>query len=193
MTKIAIKNMVCRHCMEAVLKVSRELELDATAVKLGELQVTQKEEDIDFETLRIELQKNGFDLLVDRELQIVEQIKTAVIELIHHSDSLLEVKNSVFLAEKLGLSYTYLSKLFSSHVELTIEKYIILQKIERVKELLSYNEKNLSEIAFDLGYSSVQHLSNQFKAVTGMPVSAYKKLETKPRLPLNELQDKAVS
>jgi len=178
--------------MEAVLKVSRELELEATAVKLGELQVTQKEEDIDFDALRTELQKNGFDLLVDRELQIVEQIKTAVIELIHYAVTMPEVKNSVFLAEKLNLSYAYLSKLFSSHMELTIEKYIILQKIEKVKELLSYNEKSLSEIAYDLGYSSVQHLSNQFKGVTGMPVSQYKKLEVKPRHPLNEVaNDKA--
>jgi AraC family transcriptional regulator len=190
MTKIAIKNMVCRHCMEAVLKVSREMQLDATAVRLGELQVTQQENDIDFEKLKTALQRKGFELLVDRELQIVEQIKTAVIGLIHYAGSMPEVKNSVFLAGKLGFSYTYLSKLFSSHMELTIEKYIILQKIERVKEQLSYNEKTLSEIAYDLGYSSVQHLSNQFKAITGMPVSEYKKLEVKPRHPLNEVQNK---
>jgi len=189
MTKIGIKNMVCRHCIEAALGVFRELDLEVTAIKLGEATVSNESETIDFQKLREKLGRKGFELIEDREHQVVERIKTTVIRMIHHEGGVPEVKNSVWLSEKLGLSYAYLSKLFSKQEGLTIEKFIILQKIERVKELLSYGEKSLSDIAFDLGYSSVQHLSSQFKSVTGMPVTAYKKLDVKPRTALNEVQD----
>jgi len=118
---------------------------------------------------------------------LVEQIKTTVIEMIHYAENLPEVKNSIFISEKLGVSYAYLSKLFTKNEELTIEKFIILQKIERVKELLSYEELSLSEISYNLGYSSVQHLSNQFRSVTGMSVTEFKKLDEKKRKPLNEV------
>ncbi|MCB0521947.1 MAG: helix-turn-helix transcriptional regulator [Lewinellaceae bacterium] len=188
MTKIPIKNMVCRHCMEAVLGVFRDLELEVSAIRLGEATVVALPSEINFPQLKTALFRQGFELLEDRELQIVEQIKTAVISLIHHSGAMPEVKNSVFLSERLGLSYAYLSKLFSGQEGLTIERYIILQKIEKVKELLSYGEKSLSEIAYDLGYSSVQHLSSQFRSVTGMSVTQYKQLEIKPRRALNEVK-----
>ncbi len=188
MTKISIKNMVCRHCIEAALGVFRDLNLEVTAIQLGEATVKNPSEEIDFQQLEKMLKRKGFDLIEDREAQVVEQIKTAVIQLIHYAGAMPEVKNSVFLSEKLSLSYAYLSKLFSKQEGITIEKYIILQKIERVKELISYGEKILSDIAFDLGYSSVQHLSSQFKSVTGMSVTDFKKLEVKPRTALNELE-----
>ena len=188
MTKISIKNMVCRHCIEAALGVFRDLDLEVTAIKLGEATVKNTSEEIDFQQLGERLKRKGFDLIEDRETQVVEQVKTAIIQLIHYAGAAPEVKNSVFLSEKLGLSYAYLSKLFSRHEGITIEKFIILQKIERVKELVSYDEKNLSDIACDLGYSSVQHLSSQFKSVTGMSVTDYKKLEVKPRRALNEVE-----
>ena len=179
--------MVCQHCIEAILKVFREQDLEVSSVKLGEVVIEGKEADVDLVVLKKQLIQNGFTLLEDKEVQIIEQIKTTVIQLVHYDESLPTVKNSVFLSEKLGYAYPYLSKLFSRHEGLTIEKYIILQKIERVKELLSYGEKTLVQIAFDLGYSSIQHLSNQFKSVTGMSVSAYKKLENKERKFLNEI------
>lgn len=185
--RLQIKNMVCRHCMEAVLDVFRQLDLEVNSVRLGEVDVKAAEEDINWEQLKILLQRNGFELLEDRELQLIEKIKTIIIQMIHHEAQMPGVKNSVYLSEKLNLSYAYLSKLFSKHEQLTIEKYIILQKIERVKELLSYQELTLSEIAYNLNYSSVQHLSNQFKSVTGMSVSAFKNLEKKDRKALNEV------
>jgi AraC-like DNA-binding protein len=188
MTKLPIKNMVCRHCMEAVLGVFREMDLEISAIRLGEATVVADASAIDFPTLRERLENRGFALIEDREIQIVEQIKTAVISLIHHAGAMPEVKNSVYLSEKIGISYAYLSKLFSSHEGVTIERYIILQKIEKAKELLSYGEKSLSEIAYDMGYSSVQHLSSQFKSVTGMSVTEYKQLEIKPRTALNEVE-----
>ena len=186
-TTIRIKNMVCRHCMEAVLNVFKKMQIEVLEVRLGEAIVLASEEEIDYPQLERLLKENGFELLQDREMQLVEQVKNSVIQMIHHADRLPEVKNSVFLSEKLGVSYTYLSKLFSKHEHLTIEKYIILQKIERVKELLSYQELTLSEIAFQLGYSSVQHLSNQFKSVTGMSVSEFKALKTFERTPLDRV------
>ncbi|MCP3933463.1 MAG: helix-turn-helix transcriptional regulator [Bacteroidetes bacterium] len=186
-TKIFIKNMVCRHCMESVLGVFKRMNLEVVEIKLGEALVQVEQEAIDYPLLQKELNQQGFELLQDRELQLVEKIKTAIIYMVHHADELPDVKNSVFLSEKTGVSYAYLSKLFSKHTHLTIEKYIILQKIERAKELLSYGELNVSEIAYDLGYRSVQHLSNQFKSVTGMSVSQFKKLEEKERKPLSEL------
>lgn len=179
--------MVCRHCMEAVLGVFKELDLEVTEIKLGQATVKASQEAIDYERLRLGLEKNGFELLEDREQQLVEQIKTTVIEMIHYAENLPEVKNSIFISEKLGVSYAYLSKLFTKNEELTIEKFIILQKIERVKELLSYEELSLSEISYNLGYSSVQHLSNQFRSVTGMSVTEFKKLDEKKRKPLNEV------
>ena len=185
--KLHIKRMVCQHCIEAVLKVFRAQGLEVQSIKLGEVIIDNDETEINKEKLKAELERNGFELVENKEVQIVEQIKTTVIQMIHYSDEIPEVKNSVYLSEKIGHSYPYLSKLFSQHEGLTIEKYIILQKIERVKELLSYEEKQLSEIAFDLGYSSVQHLSNQFKSVTGMSVTAFKKLEDKGRKALNEV------
>jgi AraC-like DNA-binding protein len=186
-TKISIKNMVCRHCIEAALGVFRELDLEVVAIRLGAAEIKADPGLVDFDRLRKKLKERGFELIEEKDRQLVEQLKTAVIELIHYAAGMPEVKNSVFLAEKLGMSYPHLSKLFSHYEELTVEKYIILQKIERVKELLSYDEKSLSEIAFDLGYSSVQHLSNQFKSVTGMSVTDFKKLEVKPRKALSEI------
>lgn len=188
MTSIFLKNMVCRHCIEAALDVFRELDLEVTGIKLGEATLAHPTDEIDFALLNKKLSGKGFEIIEDKEKRTVEQVKTAIIQFIHQMDTPPEVKNSVYLSEKLGHSYAWLSKLFSRHEGITIEKYIILQKIERVKELVSYDEKSLSEIAFDLGYSSVQHLSSQFRSVTGMPVTAYKKLDVKPRRALNEVR-----
>lgn len=180
--------MVCRHCMEALLSVCKTLDLEVKSVELGEVVVFAEAEQIDYPRLRKLLQENGFELLEDKDQQIVEAVKTAVIAMIRESEGMPEVKNSVYLEEKLGVPYNQLSRVFSKLEHLTIERYIILQKIERVKELLSYDEFSGSEIAYQLGYSSLQHLSNQFKSVTGMSVSAFKKLKDKGRKAINEIK-----
>lgn len=186
-TKLKIKNMVCRHCIEAVLALFKGLDIEINAIRLGEIELMSPLEKIDLPKLKLLLKQNGFELLEDKESQLVEAIKTTIIKMIYHETPLPNVKNSVYLSEKLQQPYVYLSRIFSKSEHLTIEKYIILQKIERVKELLSYEESTLSEIAFSLGYKSVQHLSNQFKSITGMSVRIFKAMEQKERWPINEL------
>lgn len=179
--------MVCRHCIEAVLAVFKKLDIEVNAIRLGEIEVLGHPQEMDLPELKLLLTQNGFELLEDKESQLVEAIKTTIIKMVYHESPLPNVKNSVYLSEKLQQPYVYLSRVFSKSEHLTIEKYIILQKIERVKELLSYEESTLSEIAFSLGYKSVQHLSNQFKSITGMSVSAFKAMDQKERWPINDL------
>jgi AraC-like DNA-binding protein len=135
-----------------------------------------------------DLNKVGFELIMDPKQIIIEQIKTAVIDYIRY-DTLgnKKVNFSDFLSEKLGKSYSYLSEIFSKAEGKTIERYLILQKIERVKELISYNEMNFSEIAYELNYSSVAHLSRQFKQITGMTLSQYRELAIKERKSLDKI------
>ncbi len=134
------------------------------------------------------LKKNGFELVVSREKKIVNKIKNTVVELIHHLNNMDSiVRKSDYLVEMLGMSYQQLSKIFSKHESITLERYIILNKIERIKELLMYDEFTLSEIAFMMDYSSVQYLSNQFKKETGYSVSEYKKFELNLKIPLEDL------
>ncbi len=134
------------------------------------------------------LQKYGFDIILGREKILVENIKSAVIELIHQLNNVDSIiRKSDYLVEKLGMSYQYLSKVFSATEVITLEKYIILQKIERIKELVHQDEYTLSEIAYMMDYSSVQYLSNQFRKITGLSVSDFKKNETPLKKPLDKL------
>lgn len=185
--KLFIKNMVCRHCIEAVLQVFKELDLEIDAIRLGEVVLSSGVEVANLPALKLKLEQAGFELLEAKDKQIVAQIKTVVLRMIHYDENPTALKNSAYLAQALGYTYAYLSRLFSREEGITIEKYIILQKIEHAKELLSYGELNLSEIAYELSYKSVQHLSNQFKSITGMSVSQFKQLEDKARKPLNEI------
>jgi AraC family transcriptional regulator len=178
--------MVCPRCISAVTEVLRQQGVEVDEVTLGEARIRPPQPDLD--RLDQALHQIGFELLYDKEQQVVEQVKALLIEYVDALKNEHQPLNtSVFLAEKTGLSYPYLSKLFSRYENLTIEKYLIRLKIERVKELLSYNELTLSEIAWELKYSSVQHLSNQFKKVTGVSVSEYKSSPEVTRTPLNEL------
>ena len=186
-TKLYIKNMVCRHCIEAVLGVFKALNIEIYSIQLGEAELNMAEEQIDFALLKERLEQEGFELLEDKEKQIVEKIKRVILAMIHRDGNQEALKNSIYIAQELGYAYAYLSKLFSRQEQLTIEKYIILQKIERVKELLSYGELSLSEIAYQLAYKSVQHLSNQFKSITGMSVSKFKKMDDKGRKAISEV------
>lgn len=174
-----IKNMVCPSCITVISNELNNLGVEFEIEKLGEVTVFNPNS-VEKEAIRQALEKHGFELIQDKETLIVEQIKLAVNDLIQLDKSATtNLRNSDYIAQKVGKSYYSLSKLFSKHEHITIEKYIIHQKIEKVKELLSYDEMNLSEIASQLGYSSVHHLSSQFKSVTGISVNAYKEARDK--------------
>jgi YesN/AraC family two-component response regulator len=156
-------------------------------IGLGEATVSLDDEQADLDAISKLLEAEGLELLMDKDKQLIEQIKSAVIDLVHHSTFNAMVRNSDYLVEKFNLSYQYISSIFSKEANITLEKYIILQKIEKAKELIQYDELTLSEIAYMMGYSSVQYLSTQFKNVTGVSVSEYKKDPSKYRKPLTEL------
>jgi AraC family transcriptional regulator len=181
-----IKNMVCPRCISAVTEVLTQQGAFVEQVDLGEATIRVPHPSL--EQVDAALQKIGFALIHDKEKQVVEQVKAILIDYLQHLKTEYQpITTSAFLSEKTGLNYQFLSKLFSKYEHLTIEKYFIRLKIERVKELLSYHELTLSEIAWELKYSSVQHLSNQFKKVTGISVSDYKSSPEATRIPLNEL------
>lgn len=175
---LTIRNMVCDRCIRVVREELGKLGLDVRSVVLGEAVIAPGQHQLDLERIRSVLRSAGFDIVDDRKAKIVEKIKTAVIRLIHHNEKTkqIEINFSEYLAEEVNADYHHISSLFSSIEGITIEKYVILQKIERVKELLKYGELTLSEIAYQMEYSSVAHLSSQFKKVTGMTPTAFKKM-----------------
>ena len=176
--KIHIKNMVCDRCIMAVENLLDNSSLKYRSVKLGEVELAQTTlAPEDRQILEKNLEKIGFALIDDKKSKIIESIKTKIIALVHGMDGQTVQKLSIVLADELDYDYNYLSNLFSSIEGITIEHYYIQQRIERVKELLVYNELTLSEIAVKLGYSSVAYLSSQFKKVTGLTPSQFKKLQ----------------
>ncbi|HVX28282.1 MAG TPA: helix-turn-helix transcriptional regulator [Parafilimonas sp.] len=170
-----IKNMVCHRCKLAVENELKALDLHPLKIELGEVLI---QEDAltgnQHQVLSNNLKQLGFELLDDKRKKIIEQIKTLIIQSIHYNNKQPEKNYSAFIAENLHHDYSYLSKLFSETEGITIEQFIINQKIEKVKELLVYDEKSLSEIAFETGYSSLAHLSSQFKKVTGLTPTQFK-------------------
>lgn len=187
--KLIIKNMSCHCCIKLVARMLEEKGIKVHDIQLGEARVSFDDTEISREDINELLENEGFELVIDREKQIIEQIKSAVIDLVHHSTFNAMVRNSDFLIEKFNLSYQYISSIFSKHENLTLEKFIILQKIEKVKELIQYGELTLSEIAYMMGYSSVQYLSTQFKNITGVSVSEFKKNPAKYRKPIDKVKD----
>lgn len=186
--KLYIKNMVCDRCKMVVKAELIKLGFNPILVKLGEVEIAENHiERLKQQQLEATLQQFGFELLIDKKQQLTEQIKATIVELAHYSQEELKVNLSAFLSEKLGLEYVHLSAVFSEIEHNTIEKYYIQQKIEKVKELLEYGEKSLSEIAYQLNYSSVAHLSAQFKKTTGKTPTEYKLLQTNPRKTLDEI------
>lgn len=187
-TKIYIKNMVCPRCIKVVSEEFGKLGFNIRSIKLGEVELENKLHEKDYENISKVLIENGFELIDDKRSRIIDKIKTSIIELVHyHKDKPEHINISDYLVENIGYDYSYLSRAFSEVEGITIEKYLIYQKIERVKELLIYDELTLSEIAWDLGYSSVQHLSNQFKKITGLSPSHFKKLKENRRKPLDKV------
>jgi AraC-like DNA-binding protein len=181
MEKLYIKNMVCGRCVKVTREELQKLGIDYNYVQLGEVGLASAISKEKLEKLRTALLDNGFELIDDSKTKLIEKIKTLIIKSIYQSDKPEEINYSKYLSEKSGKPYTYLSSLFSSVENTTIEKFIISQKTERAKELLVYGEHTLSEIAYMLGYSSSQHLSSQFKKVTGFTPSYFKELKEKKR------------
>lgn len=177
-----IKNMVCDRCIRVVREELGKTGLTVQNVTLGEATVVDNA-GVKHEVLRTVLERNGFELIEDKNAKTVEKIKTVVIDLVHHSNKLETLKEnySRYIAKEVGMEYHQLSRLFSSVENITVEKYLIAQKIERVKELLVYGELTLSEISYKLGYSSVQHLSNQFKQVTGFTPTSFRQIKQNKR------------
>lgn len=179
--------MVCDRCILIVKQQLENLDFTVDSVSLGKVTITPEADASKMQQISAAMQVLGFELIDKDKDQLIEQIKTKVIELVHHSD-LSTLKQSLMnvIAEKLNKDYVYLSRLFSDAEGITIEKYIIQQKVEKVKELLEYGELNLNEISYRMGYSSSAHLSTQFKAVTGMPPSKYKQ-QPADRKPLDQV------
>lgn len=179
--------MVSNRCKLAVKEELKKLGLHFIVVDLGEVDIMEDITPAQLKQLQIGLVSSGLELMDDKKAVLIERIKTVITEMIHYSDELPKVNYSDYIAEKLNYDYTYLSNLFSEVKGITIQQFIIVHKIERVKELLFYAELNLTEIAFKLHYSSVAHLSNQFKKVTGLTPSGYKQLKHKGRMPIEDV------
>lgn len=187
MQTIYIKNMVCNRCIAAVRQTLARHCSETVEVELGKATLASKLSDKHFLDVCKELEDLGFEVLDDRRQRTVEQVKTEIIKLIYNDDNHSRVNLSEYLQSRLNRDYSSLSKIFSEESSKTIERYYIEQKIERVKELISYGELTLSQIADKMSYSSVAYLSSQFKAVAGMSPSAFKKQQDINRKKLDEL------
>ncbi len=179
--------MVSTRCKMAVKEASKGLGLHFIVVDLGEVEIMETITLAQREQLKIALSVSGLELMDDKRAVLIEKIKNVIVEMIHHSDELPKTNFSDFLSAKLNHDYTYLANLFSEVQGSTIEHFIIAHKIERIKELMIYGELNITEIAWKMNYSSVAHLSNQFKKSTGLSPSHFKKLKDKRRSPIEEI------
>jgi len=173
--------MLCDSSLKLIRLILANHSIEVVKGRLGDITVAYDPSVISIEAISKILSDEGFHEITDREKQFVEEIKRVVVDLVHHSTFNAMVRNSDFLVSRFDKSYSYLSTLFSRHEHITLEKYIILQRIEKVKELIQHGELSLSEIAYSMGYSSVQYLSTQFKQITGYSVTAYKLLPEKER------------
>ncbi|WP_235934223.1 helix-turn-helix domain-containing protein [Sunxiuqinia indica] len=185
--KLYIKYMVSNRCKMAVKEDLKRLGLHFIMVDLGEVEIMENISEEQREQVKIALLNSGFELMDSKRAVLIEKIKNTVIEMVHHSDHVIKTNFSNFLSEKLNHDYTYLSNLFSAIQGTTIEQFIIAHKIERIKELIIYGELNITEIAWKMNYSSVAHLSNQFKKMTGLTPSHFKKLKGQRRSPIEHI------
>jgi len=185
--KLYIKYMVSTRCKMAVKEELKKLGLHFIVVDLGEVEIMENITSGQREELKAVLQNSGLELMDDKRAVLIEKIKNVIIQMVHHSDEIIKVNFSNYLSEKLSHDYTYMANLFSEVQGTTIEQFIISHKIERIKELIIYGELNVTEIAWKMNYSSVAHLSNQFKKVTGLSPSHFKQLKDKRRSPIEEI------
>lgn len=181
--------MVSNRCKMTVKEELKKLGLHFIFVDLGEIEVMESITQDQRNELKQALYDSGLELMDDKRSMLIEKIKTVIIEMVHHSDEPIKINFSNYLSEKLSHDYTYLANLFSEIQGTTIEQFIISHKVERIKELIIYGELNITEIAWKMNYSSVAHLSNQFKKVTGLSPTHFKQLKDKRRNPLEEVGD----
>lgn len=179
--------MVSNRCKTAVREVLRTLGFHFIVVDLGEVEIMETPNAVELEKLKNALLAQDFELMDDKRSILIEKIKNVIVEMIHHSDAMIKVNFSEYLGEKLQHDYSYMANLFSEVQGTTIEQFIISHKIERIKEYIMYGELNITEIAWKLNYSSVAHLSNQFKKVTGFTPTDFRQLKIKKRRPIEEL------
>ena len=185
--KLYIKYMVSVRCKMMVKDELKKLGLHFIVVDLGEVEIMEDLSPEQREELRLALLRSGLELMDDRKAVLIEKVKNLIIEMVHYADELPKVNYSDYIAEKLNHDYTYLSNIFSEVKGITIQQFIIVHKIERIKELIIYDELNITEIAWKMNYSSVAHLSNQFKKVTGLTPSHFKQLKDKRRTPIEDI------
>lgn len=185
--KLYIKFMVSNRCKMAVREELKKLGLHFIVVDLGEVEIMENLSADKRDLVKSALLNAGFELIDDKRAVLIERIKNTIIEMVHHTDELIKTNFSVFLSEKLSHDYTYLANLFSEVQGTTIEQFIISHKVERIKELIIYGEENITEIAWRMNYSSVAHLSNQFKKATGLSPSHFKQLKDKRRNPIEDI------
>jgi len=186
--KLYLKNMVCNRCKLVVKQELENIGFHPISIELGEIDFAEELDDAQLATIDKKLEPLGFERIDNRKNRIVAQIKQELIKVVYQSEELPTIHLSDLLMQTLHFDYSYLSNLFSEVEGVTIEKFFIALKIERVKELLAYEEHTLSEIAYRMGYSSVAHLSSQFKKVTGLTPSSFKQLkDTTKRIPIDEV------
>lgn len=184
---IHIKNMVCNRCIMVVTEVLKRMGFTPLSVELGTAILQEPINAEERATIKPVLEEYGFELIDDKRMRIIEQIKVAVIELVHYNDNSSKTNLSDYLTDKCHHDYSFLSKLFSEVNDISIERYYIFQKIERIKKLLVYDELSISEIAYKLNYSSAAHLSTQFRNITGISPSQFKRLKEHKLKPLDEV------
>jgi AraC-like DNA-binding protein len=185
--KLHIKNMVSSRCITQVEQILKDMGIAYSEVGLGEALMNQELSTIQELELKNKLRQSGLEMMDDHKTILSEKIKLIIIDMIHYTDESIKVNFSVYLSEKLNHNYTYLSNVFRSINGMTIQQFIIINKIEKIKELLLYGELNLSEISYKLNYSSIAHLSNQFKKVTGITPSYFKQSEGNMRIAIDNL------
>ena len=185
--KLVIKYMVSIRCKMLVKEVLERMGLHSTSISLGEVEILEELNPEQREQVKTALLKSGLVLMDDQRAMLIAKIKAVIVEMIHYSDELPQVNFSNYISEKLDYNYTHLANLFSETEGITIMQFILIHKIERVKELILYDELNLTEIADKMNYSSVAHLSRQFKQITGLTPTFFKSLKNKRRRPLEDL------
>jgi AraC family transcriptional regulator len=187
--KLIIKNMVCPRCITSVEHILQKNNLQASYVRLGEVELINEPGKDKLQRFAADLQQTGFELLDDQKMQMIEQVKNLLIQKVQAGNIEEHFILSKFISDNIYKDYSSISRLFSGVEGITIEQFFNLQKIEKTKEWLMYNEQSLSQIAFNLGYSSTQHLSTQFKKLTGMTPTQFKKLGTFHRMPIDGVKE----
>ena len=189
--RLFIKYMVSIRCISAVSAILKECKIQPHNTQLGEIEIPDDVSSEQIKLLDQKLKQAGFELMEDKKAQMIEKTIGVIIDMIHNQEDGPKVNYSDYISEKLHFDYTYISNVFSHIKGITIQQFIIIHKIERIKELIIYNELSISEIAWKLNYSSAAHLSNQFKKITGLTPSSFKALKIRLRKPLEEVGNPA--